>query len=334
MSHATGPGVPPRARPTVVVTRRLPAVIERALVERYDARLNDTDTPLDDAQLGAAARDADALLCTVTDRLPASLFGAPARRLAIVANFGVGVNHVPLDAARAHGVVVTNTPDVLTDDTADLTIALMLAALRRLGEGERLVRDGRWTGWTPTQLLGTRLTGKTLGIVGYGRIGRAVARRAHLGFGMRVLYHGRRPLPPDAADPAHAEWCAALDDLLPRCDVLSLHVPATDETRGLLDARRLGLLPAHAVVVNTARGEIVDEEALAAALRGGQLRAAGLDVFAREPIVPASLRALENVVLLPHLGSATTETREAMGWRALENLDAFFAGQAPPDRVA
>ena len=322
------------ARPRVVVTRRLPPAVERALADRYEAVLNGADVAFDEPRFLAAAADADALLCTVTDRLPEAMFAVAPRRLAIVANFGVGVNHVPLDAAREHGVVVTNTPDVLTDDTADLAIALMLAALRRLGEGERLLRAGRWAGWAPTHHLGTRLSGKTLGIVGYGRIGRAVARRAHLGFGMRVLYHQRTPLPAGTEDPAAGEWCAELDDLLPRCDVLSLHCPATAATARLIDGRRLALLPPHAVLVNTARGEIVDEAALADALRQGRLAAAGLDVYEHEPAVPAALLALENAVLLPHLGSATTETREAMGWRALANLDAFFSGEAPPDRVA
>ena len=321
-------------RPRVLVTRRLPATVEEALAGRFDTTLSAGDEPLQDPAFIAAARDMDALLCTVTDRLPPAMFDVEPRRLAVVANFGVGVDHIPLDRARERGVVVTNTPDVLTDDTADLTIALMLAAMRRLGEGERLVRAGGWRGWAPTHHLGTRVTGKTLGIVGYGRIGQAVGRRAHLGFGMRVLYHQRRPFAADAVDPAGAEFCASLESMLPRCDVLSLHCPATEATRRLLDAARLALLPAHAVLVNTARGEVVDEAALAAALREGRLAAAGLDVYSREPAVPESLLALENAVLLPHLGSATTETREAMGWRAVANLEAFFAGRAPPDRVA
>ena len=325
---------PSDGRPRVIVTRRLPAVVEQELAARYDAVLNERDEPLDHAAFLRAARESDALLCTVTDRLPTAMFDVEDRRVAVVANFGVGVNHIPLARARERGVVVTNTPDVLTDDTADLAIALMLAALRRLGEGERLVRAGRWRGWAPTHHLGTRMSGKTLGIVGYGRIGQAVGRRAHLGFDMRVLYHQRTALPATAIDPARAEYCASLEEMLPRCDVLSLHTPATDATRRLLDAGRLAMLPSHAVVVNTARGEVVDEEALAAALHDRRIAAAGLDVYEHEPAVPEALLALENVVLLPHLGSATSETREAMGHRAIANLDAFFAGRPPRDRVA
>ncbi len=264
----------------------------------------------------------------MTDQVPADIFEQPGRRLRIVANFGVGVNLIDLAAATRAGVVVTNTPDVLTDCTADLTIGLMLMALRRLGEGERLVRAGRWDGWQPTQLLGRRVSGLTLGIVGMGRIGRAVADRARLGFGMTVRWAGRDP-----GSAAHAGRMA-LDDLLRTVDVVSLHCPATLETIGLLDARRIGLLRPDAVLINTARGALIDEIALAEALRTGRLRAAGLDVYREEPRVPAELLALDNVVLLPHLGSATVETRTAMGMLAADNLDAFFAGSPPPNRVA
>lgn len=320
-------------RPVVVVTRRLPAPVEDDLAARYDVRFNTLDEPLTEHELEDAGRQADALLCTVTDRLSDGLFRMPGRRLRIVANFGVGVNNIAVDAARAAGVVVTNTPDVLTDDTADLAIALMLAAARRTGEGERLVRAGAWTGWAPTHMLGTRISGKTLGIVGYGRIGRAVALRAHLGFGMRVLYNQRNRLAPGSDDPARAEY-APLDELLARSDVVSLHCPATPETRHLMDARRLALMRATAILVNTARGDVVDEASLASAVAGGTIAAAALDVYEREPVVHPALVDLENVVLLPHLGSATHETREAMGRRAVANLDAFFAGAEPPDRVA
>jgi lactate dehydrogenase-like 2-hydroxyacid dehydrogenase len=279
-------------------------------------------------------RDADALLCTVTDHVPADLFDTPDRRVRIVASFGVGVNNIDLAAARAHGVVVTNTPDVLTEDTADLAILLMLMVLRRAGEGERHLRAGAWTGWRPTHMLGTRLTGKTLGIVGMGRIGRAVARRASAGFAMPVLYHNRRRLSLDEERAVGATWRPSVDELLAESDVLSLHCPSTAETRGLIDADRLARMRPGAVLINTARGDVVDEAALADAVRRGVIAGAGLDVYEREPTVHPALLPLENVVLLPHLGSATAETREAMGVRAIENLAAFFRGEPPPDRVA
>lgn len=321
-------------RPVVVVTRRLPARAEEELAARYDVRLNTLDDPLEAPQLAEAARQADALLCTVTDRVGRAFFETPGRRVRIVANFGVGVNNIDLDAAREAGVMITNTPDVLTEDTADLAIALLLAAARRVGEGERLVRAGQWTGWTPTQMLGTRVWGKTLGVIGYGRIGRATARRAHLGFGMRVLYHQRNPLPPDVADPARGVYHGRVEGLLAEADFVSLHVPATPETRHLLDARRLRLMRPEAILVNTARGDVVDEAALVEALEQGVIAAAGIDVYEREPEVTRALLGRDDVVLLPHLGSATTESRVAMGLRAMSNLDAFFSGAEPPDRVA
>ncbi len=320
-------------RPVVVVTRRLPQAAEDEIARHVDPRFNTLDDPLDPEQLRSAMREADAVLCTVTDRIDRDVLHVDGRRARVVANFGVGVNNIDLDAAREAGIVVTNTPDVLTDDTADLAITLMLMAARRAGEGERLVRAGGWTGWAPTQLLGTRVTGKTLGIVGFGRIGRATARRAHGGFGMRVVYHARREVAPDAAG-VPAEFRASLHDLLAECDVVSLHVPATPETRRMIGEAELARMPAHAILVNTARGDVVDEAALAAALRDGRLRAAGLDVYEREPTVHPDLTGLENAVLLPHLGSATEETRVAMALRALDNLRAALAGREPGDRVA
>lgn len=319
------------ARPTVWVTRRLPETVERSLHERFEVRQPSDDVALDAAALAAAFREADAVLCTVTDRVTADLFAQPERRARIVANFGVGVNHIDLTAARAAGVVVTNTPDVLTDDTADLAMLLMLAVLRRASEGERELRAGRWTGWRPTQLLGTRLTGKTLGIVGLGRIGLAVAQRASAGFGMRVLAWSRSG--PRGSEPG-VERVDSLDALLPQVDVLSLHCPATPATRHLIAAPQLARMAPHAVLINTARGDVVDEAALVAALESGQIAGAGLDVFEREPVVHPGLLQRDDVVLLPHLGSATRETREAMGFRALQNLHRFFAGEAPGDRVA
>lgn len=324
---------PGASRPVVVVTRRLPADAEDEIARYADARFNTLDDPFDAAQLQAAMREADAVLCAVTDRVDRQVLHVAGRRARVVANFGVGVNNIDLAAARDAGVVVTNTPDVLTDDTADLAIGLMLMAARRAGEGERIVRAGAWTGWAPTQLLGMRVTGATIGIVGFGRIGQATARRAHGGFGMRVLYHARRPAAPNAAG-VPAEHRASLDDLLAESDVVSLHVPATPATRRMLDAERIARMRPGAILVNTARGDVVDEMALAAALRDGRLRAAGLDVYEREPVVHPALLALENVVLLPHLGSATEHTRRAMALRALDNVRAVLAGAEPRDRVA
>jgi lactate dehydrogenase-like 2-hydroxyacid dehydrogenase len=322
-------------RPVVTVTRRLPAEVEARLAAAYDLRLTAEDRPSDADSLVEALTGADAVLCTVTDRLDAAVLAEAARRglrARLLANFGVGVNHVDLDAARAHGLAVTNTPGVLTDDTADVAMALILMAARRLGEGERFLRAGRWTGWKPSQLLGTSVGGLTVGVVGFGRIGQALARRAHHGFGMRVRYLNPSPREAEAAE-VGAERCATLAELMATSDVVSLHCPATAGTRHLIDAAALAHARPGAILVNTARGDVVDAEALAAALRGGRLSAAGLDVYEREPEVPASLLALENVVLLPHLGSATARTRRAMGDKAADNLDAFFAGRPLPDRV-
>jgi lactate dehydrogenase-like 2-hydroxyacid dehydrogenase len=324
----------PGSKPTVVVTRRLPEPVEIRLRELFDARLNVEDTPLAAAALADAVRSADALIPTVTDRLTARVLGAEPRRARIVANFGVGYNHIDVAAARARGIVVTNTPEVLTGDTADLAVALMLMVARRLGEGERELRSGAWAGWRPTHLLGTTLAGKTLGVVGFGRIGRAVAQRARLGFAMRVLYHDPAPAADSFARSIGAERCASLDDLLTRSDVVSLHCPATPETHHLIDAPRLAAMRPTAFLINTARGDVVDERALVDALRAGRLWGAGLDVYEREPAVPPEFLTMENVVLLPHLGSATVQTRVAMGMRAIENLVAFFEGREPGDRVA
>lgn len=320
------------ARPVVWVTRRLPKEVERALEEHFTLRWQRGDVPLTPEELLRAFREADAVLCTVTDRITAECFSQQGRRTVVVANFGVGVNHIALEAARANAVMVTNTPDVLTDDTADLALLLMLAVLRRAGEGERELRAGRWIGWRPTHLLGTRLSGKTLGIVGLGRIGSAVARRAHQGFGMPVVAWSRSHRVPDGL--GFVELAPSLDALLARCDVLTLHCPATPDTRHLMAAPQFARMRRGAVLVNTARGDVVDEAALVAALETGQLGGAGLDVYEREPEVHPGLLQRENVVLLPHLGSATIETREAMGMRALANLLAFFDGTDPPDRVA
>jgi lactate dehydrogenase-like 2-hydroxyacid dehydrogenase len=319
-------------RPRVVVTHRLPPSVEHRLAEAFDARLNASDRPLGTTGLIEAMRESDGLLCTVTDAITAEVLRASERRVRIVANFGAGTDRIDLAAARAERIVVTNTPGVLTDDTADLTLLLMLAVARRAGEGERELRAGRWGGWRPTHHLGTSLRHKTLGIIGFGRIGRQVARRAHAAFDMRVLYATRTPLAPGVAP--FADAAESVDELLPRCDVVSLHVPATVDTRHIIDARRLSLMRRDAFLINTARGDLVDESALADVLRSGSIAGAGLDVFEREPEVTEALVTMDNVVLLPHIGSATHETRIAMGERALANLDAFFSGSPPPDRVA
>jgi lactate dehydrogenase-like 2-hydroxyacid dehydrogenase len=318
------------ARPTVWVTRRLPARVEQELRTEFDVLQRDDDAPLSADELAAAFREADAVLCTVTDRIAAAQLAQPERRAKMIANFGVGVNHIDLEAAGAAGLCVTNTPDVLTDDTADLAILLMLSVLRRAGEGERELRAGTWSGWRPTHLLGTRLTGKTLGIVGFGRIGAAVAQRARDGFGMRVLAWTRSPAK-SAVRGVHR--VAMLEELLANSDVVSLHVPASASTKHLIGAAQLAKMRPSAVLVNTARGEVVDEDALVQALERGVISGAALDVYEAEPRVHPGLLPRNDVVLLPHLGSATRETREAMGLRAVENLRAFFSGARPPDIV-
>jgi lactate dehydrogenase-like 2-hydroxyacid dehydrogenase len=320
-------------RPVVVVTRRLPDEVEAAVTGEFDALLNRDDRPLDAAGLQDALRSADAVLCTVTDRLTAEVLDASPRRARLLANFGVGFNHIDTAAAKAAGIAVSNTPDVLTDATADLAVTLLLMASRRAGEGERHVRAGSWTGWRPTHMLGRSVSGKTLGLIGMGRIARAVARRAHAGFGMRVIFHD--PFPPSPADAAAlgAEARDSIDEVLAEADFVSLHCPATPETRHLMDARRFAQMRPDAFLINTARGDVVDEAALVEALRSGTIAGAGLDVYEREPTVSPELLGMENVVLLPHLGSATLETRVAMGMRALENLRLFFAGKPLRDQV-
>jgi lactate dehydrogenase-like 2-hydroxyacid dehydrogenase len=320
-------------RPTVVVTRRLPEPVEKELSREFDARLNPDDRPLGPDGLQEALRSADALLCTVTDRLTAEVLGVEPRRARLLANFGVGFNHIDTEAAKARGLAVSNTPDVLTEATADIAITLLLMASRRTGEGERHVRAGAWTGWRPTHMLGTQVSGKVLGLVGMGRIARAVARRAHHGFGMRVIFHDPYPPTPAEAAALGAEPRATLEQVLEESDFVSLHCPATPETRHLMNRERLRRMRPSAILINTARGDVVDEAALVEALSNRTITAAGLDVFEKEPQISPALLAMENVVLLPHLGSATQETRIAMGMRALENLRLFFSGAPLRDRV-
>jgi lactate dehydrogenase-like 2-hydroxyacid dehydrogenase len=318
----------------VIVTRRLPSAVEQRLSALYNAHLNHDDHQFDSSELRRALAASDVLLCTLTDRLTREVLLAGPCRARLLANFGVGYNHIDVDAAREARLPVTNTPGVLTGDTADLTMLLMLAISRRASEGERELRAGAWTGWRPTHMLGRRLHGAALGIVGLGRIGQAVARRAHLGFGMHVAYFSRSDAPRALADELALERCATLQTLLARSDVVSLHCPATSETRHLISDAALGFMQPHAFLVNSARGDIVDESALVRALTDGTIAGAALDVFENEPAVSQELLRLPNVVLLPHLGSATEESRTAMGMCALENIAAFVRGQEPPNRVA
>jgi len=320
-------------RPRVVVTRRLPQPVEEELSRDFDARLNRDDQPLGPDGLKEALQTADALLCTVTDRLTAEVLGAEPRRARMLANFGVGFNHIDVQTAKHLGLAVSNTPDVLTEATADLAITLLLMVSRRTGEGERHVRSGSWTGWRPTHMLGSQVSGKVLGLVGMGRIARAVARRAHHGFGMRVIFHDPYPPSPSEAASLGAEPRASLDHVLEEADFVSLHCPATPETRHLMNRERLGRMQRSSFLINTARGDVVDEAALAEALSEGTIAGAALDVFEKEPQISPQLLSLENVVLLPHLGSATHETRIAMGMRALENLRLFFRGAPLRDPV-
>ncbi len=320
----------PPPRPSLAITRHLPGPVEARAQKDYRASLNTSDQPWTPGDWVDRTRNVDGVLCTVTDSVTAEIIDALPASVRILATFSVGYNHVDVAAAARRGVVVTNTPDVLTEATADIAMLLLLGTARRASEGEALMRARQWRGWTPTQMLGTHVTGKALGILGLGRIGSAVARRA-AAFGMTIHYLSREPKPTVGFTAVHHATEATF---WPQCQFLSLHLPTNQETRGFLNTARIAQLPRGAIVVNTARGEIVDDDALIAALRSGHLGGAGLDVYTGEPNFRAEYAALSNTFLLPHLGSATFETRCAMGFRALDNLDAFFAGRAPPDRVA
>jgi glyoxylate reductase len=320
------------SKPLVIVTRRLPDVIETRMMELFDCRLNIEDRPMSQAELVEAARQADVLVPTVTDRIDAAVLSQAGPRLKLIASFGTGVDHIDLKTARMRGVSVTNTPGVLTEDTADMTMALILAVPRRLAEGERLVRTGRWGGWSPTSMLGHRIWGKRLGIIGMGRIGQAVARRAK-GFGLSIHYHNRRRVHVDVERELEATYWESLDQMLARMDIISVNCPHTPATFHLLSARRLKLLRPDAFLVNTSRGEVIDENGLARMLASGDLAGAGLDVFEHEPAINPKLLKLDNVVLLPHMGSATIEGRLAMGEKVIINIKTFVDGHTPPDRV-
>lgn len=302
------------------------------MAELFDSAFNPSDTPMTRERLAEAMTDCDVLVPTVTDRIDAALIEAASHRLQLIANYGAGVGHIDLKAARARGIVVTNTPGVLTEDTADMAIALILAVPRRLVEGDELVRSGAWRGWAPTSMRGHRIGGKTLGILGMGRIGQAVAMRARA-FGLQIHYHNRHRLPQVLEAQLGATWHANLDSMLAAADILTIHAPHTAATNGLIDGRRLDLLGPKGWLINTARGEIVDNEALIAALTSGRIAGAGLDVYVNEPAVDSRLCDLENVVLLPHLASATFEGREDMGIKVIANIRAWSDGHRPPDQV-
>lgn len=319
--------------PTLLVTRRLPAPVERHLVSAWATTLSRDDRPLSSEALANAMTRYDAWMPTITDRITAELLATPGRRVRIIANYGAGVDHIDLEAARAAGIVVTNTPDVLTEATAEIAILLMMMAARRAGEGEREVRAGEWTGWRPSHLIGQGLAGRTLGLVGFGRIAQATAAKAR-GLGMHIRYASRSAAAPQIERALEATRSASPLALAGECDILSLHVPGGEGTHHLVDANLLAAMKPHAIVVNTARGAVIDEAALAEALTAGRIGGVGLDVYEREPTVHPGLLAHPRAVLLPHLGSATIEARSAMGMRAAANLAAFFRGEEPADRVA
>jgi glyoxylate reductase len=322
----------PVGTPRVVVTRRLLPAVEARMSELFDVALNSSDEPLDRDGLIAAMRSADVLVPTVTDRIDAEMIEAAGDRLGLIASFGAGIEHIDLAAARARRIIVTNTPGVFTDDTADMTMALIISVPRRLAAGVRVLMSGQWHGWGPSDLLGHRLGGKTLAILGMGRIGQAVAHRARA-FGLEIVYHNRHRLPGAVENMLGARYEPDLDAMIARADILSLHCPAGPETHFILNAARIESMRPDAYVINTARGDLIDEEALIASLEAGRIGGAGLDVFAHEPAVDPRLLALPNVVAMPHLGSATIEGREASGEKVIANIRFWADGHRPPDQV-
>ena len=319
-------------RLSVVVTRRLPVVVETRLKELFEVRLRENDIPMSRAELVEAARNCDVLVPTVTDQVDAALIGQASEKLKLIANYGAGVDHIDVSTARQRGVLVSNTPGVLTDDTADMTMGLILAVTRRMPEGMAIMQQGEWDGWAPTAFLGGRSAGRRLGILGMGRIGQAVARRA-VAFGMQVHYHNRRKLRPEIEQALAATYWDSLDQMIARMDVISINCPSTPSTFHLMNARRLKLLKSDAVIVNTSRGEVIDENALTRMLRTNAIAGAGLDVYEHGIKINPRLRALPNVVLLPHMGSATVEGRIEMGEKVILNIKTFEDGHRPPDQV-
>ena len=317
---------------SVVVTRRLPEAVETRLSELFDVTLREDDSPMSRSDLAKAMKSADVLVPTVTDEIDSALITQAGDRLKLIANYGAGVDHIDVATARQRGVLVSNTPGVLTDDTADMTMALMLDVLRRIPEGLSVMQSGDWEGWAPTAYLGGRVAGRRLGILGMGRIGQAVARRASA-FGMQVHYHNRRRLRPEVEEALEATYWESLDQMVARMDVISINCPATPSTFHLMNARRLKLMKPEAVIVNTSRGEVIDESALTRMLRAGEIAGAGLDVYERGTHVNPRLRQLGNVVLLPHMGSATREGRIEMGEKVIINIKTFDDGHRPPDQV-
>ena len=318
--------------PRIIVTRKLLPSVETRMEELFDVQLNAADIAMSRDELAEAMADCDVLVSTVTDQLDAELIANCGARLKLIAQFGAGVNNIDLDAAKAKGIMVTNTPGVFTDDTADLTMALILSVPRRLAEGEKLVRSGQWDGWRPSGMLGHRVGGKTLGIIGFGRIGEAVARRAR-GFGLDIIYNKRKRLPASMEDDLGITWEEDLDRLVAKSDIISLHCPLTAQTENLISAARIASMKPNAYLINSSRGELVDEDALILALENQKIGGAGLDVYAHEPAVNPRLLALSNVVLIPHLGSATFEGRQASGERVIANIRIWADGHRPPDQV-
>ncbi|KIN63615.1 2-hydroxyacid dehydrogenase [Sulfitobacter noctilucicola] len=321
-----------KKRLSVVVTRRLPDAVETRLSELFDVKLRLDDVPMTRTELSAAMKEADVLVPTITDEIDAAMIGQAGERLKLIANYGAGVDHIDVATARQRGILVSNTPGVLTEDTADMTMALLLSVTRRMSEGMALMQKGEWSGWAPTALLGGRVSGRRLGILGMGRIGQAVAKRASA-FGMQVHYHNRRRLHAEIENALEATYWESLDQMVARMDVISINCPHTPSTFHLMNARRLKLMKPDAVIVNTSRGEVVDENALTRMLRAGELAGAGLDVYEHGTDVNPRLRELENVVLLPHMGSATLEGRLEMGEKVLINIKTFDDGHRPPDQV-
>jgi glyoxylate reductase len=319
-------------RPSIHVTRKLLPAVEARMAELFDATFNGDDAPMTSDQLMAAMSDCDVLVPTVTDSINADLIGRAPPRLKLIANYGAGVNHIDLAAAKAKGIMVTNTPGVFTDDTADLTMALILNVPRRLGEGHRAMRAGEWDGWRPTGMLGHRIGCKTLGIIGFGRIGEAVALRAKA-FGLNIIYNKRQRLPASVEEELGVTFEPDLDRLVARADIITLHCPLTAETDKIINTQRIGMMKPDAYIINSSRGELIDEDALIAALESGSIAGAGLDVYTHEPAVDPRLFAIPNVVLLPHLGSATFEGREASGERVIANIRMWADGHRPPDQV-